>query len=258
MVSRELRVAYRPWSKGGKFGAPASEPAVSVIIPVLDEAPVLARTLAGLPQTPDLEVIVVDGGSRDASREVAASFPHLRLLQAPRGRGRQMNAGAAIARGEILAFLHADTGLGPAHLESLRRAAQDPAFGAGAFWLGLTPPGPALRLIAWGANLRGRLLGLPYGDQVLSLRRDLFYTLGGFAHRRPEDLDLVLRLRRFTRLRFLSPPVASSARRWRQQGYFATTCKNWLFLAYHLAERTLTHRWPRQGELGEPMVGGGG
>ncbi len=90
---------------------------------------------------------------------------------------------------------------------------------------------------------------MPYGDQVLTLRRDLFYALGGFAHRRPEDLDLALRLRRCTRLRLLRPPVASSGRRWLAQGYLATTRRHWLTLAQHLAERTFTKRWPALGDL---------
>ncbi len=224
-------------------------PIISIIVPVLNEAPVLAARLAGLTPAPDLEIILVDGGSTDGSWELAGGFKHFRRLKAPRGRGSQMNAGAAAARGELLVFLHADTGLGPAHLEALRCAAADPAFGAGAFELGLTPGLAALRVIAWGANLRSRLFGLPYGDQVLSLRRELFQVLGGFAHRRPEDLDLVIRARRLTRLRLLQPPVASSGRRWLEGGYCATTIKNWLLLAFHLAERAFTRRWPARGEL---------
>jgi hypothetical protein len=226
-----------------------SSPAISIIIPVLNEAGVLPATLAGLPQAPDLEIILVDGGSTDGSLEVAARFPHLRLLRTPAGRGRQLNAGARLARGRLLTFLHADTLLGPPHLTALRRAAADPAFAAGAFELQLIPPVPALRFIAWGANRRSRLLGLPYGDQVISLRRDLFFALGGFTHRRPEDLDLVIRLRRQARLRLLRPPVASSGRRWLDQGYFSTTCRNWLGLARHLAERVFTRRWPPRGDL---------
>jgi hypothetical protein len=131
----------------------------------------------------------------------------------------------------------------------LRTAAADPDFAAGAFALMLTPPVPALRFIAWGANRRARLLGLPYGDQVLIVRRTLFFSLGGFARDRPEDLDLVLRLRNHARLRLLRPPVASSGRRWQQRGYLRTTLKNWLDLARHLAERVLTSRWPEKGDI---------
>ncbi len=224
-------------------------PTISIILPVFNEARGLAETLAGLPVAADAEIILVDGGSDDGTWELAARFPHLHCLRAPRGRGCQMNAGARAARGQLLAFLHADTQLTPVHLAALRQAATDPTFAAGAFELRLTPPVPALRFIARGANWRSRLLGLPYGDQVLTLRRDLFHTLGGFAHRRPEDLDLVLRLRRFTRLRLLTPAVASSGRRWLEQGYFATTRQHWLALAHHLAERSFTRRWPALGDL---------
>jgi hypothetical protein len=131
----------------------------------------------------------------------------------------------------------------------VRTAAADPAFAAGAFELILTPPVPALRFIAWGANRRTRLWGLPYGDQVLVLRRSLFWDLGGFAHRRPEDLDLVLRLRNRTSLKLLAPPVSSSGRRWLERGYFSTTLNNWRILARHLAERAFTSRWPDKGDM---------
>lgn len=229
---------------------PGPPPTFSIILPVYNEAGVLGETLAGLPAAPDLEVIVVDGGSTDGSPEVASRFPSARLLQTPKGRGLQMNAGARAARGEFFVFLHADTALGPAHLAALRRAAADPGFRAGAFELLLTPTCPPLRFIAWGANRRAHVLGLPYGDQALILRRDLFEKLGGFSERRPEDLDLVIRVRRYTRIRLLTPPVASSGRKWREHGYFYTTLKNWLFFAYHLAERTFTSRWPRKEDRG--------
>ena len=225
-------------------------PRISVIIPALNEARALGDTLARLSPAPEVEIILADGGSADGTWEVAGLFPQVRRLRAPRGRGVQMNAGALAARGDILVFLHADTLLEPAHLAALRRAAADPEFQAGAFELALSPPLSALKFIAWGANRRSRLLGLPYGDQALILRRDLFLALGGYSHRRPEDLDLVIRLRRFTRLRLLTPPVVSSGRKWLAQGYFLTTVRNWLFLAYHLAERTLTSRWQEQGALG--------
>ena len=231
------------------------KPFISLILPVLNEAPILAEALSALPQAPDLEIILVDGGSTDATREVAGRFPHVRWVSAPRGRGVQMNAGARVARGDFFLFLHIDTVLTTEHLAALRQAVLDPRVGAGAFELRLTPPTPFLRFIAWGANWRSRLFRLPYGDQAIFVRRDLFLALGGFAHRHPEDLDLVLRLRRLTRVRLLTPPVNSSGRRWLQHGNLRTSGYHWAFLIRHLAERLLTRRWPSMGEL---RVGGGG
>ena len=222
---------------------------LSIIIPVLNEARTLGETLSCLPGDPDLEVIVVDGGSTDATLAVAARFPAVKILRAPRGRGSQMNTGALASSGELLVFLHADTRLTAEHLRALQTAAADPAFTAGAFELILTPPVPALKFIAWGANRRARFLGLPYGDQVLMVRRALFFSLGGFANRRPEDLDLVLRLRGRACLRLLRPPVSSSGRRWLERGYLRTSIKNWLDLARHLAERAFTSRWPEKGGI---------
>ncbi len=222
--------------------------AISIIIPVLNEAETLGDTLATLPRDRDLEVILVDGGSTDHTLQVAARFPQVQVLTAPRGRGRQMNTGVLASSGGLLVFLHADTRLTGEHLGVLRQAVADRAFAAGAFELNLTPPGPALRFIAWGANRRARLLGLPYGDQVLMIRRGLFLSLGGFSHRRPEDLDLVVRLKNRARLRLLAPPVSSSGRRWLKGGYWRTTIKNWVCLARHLAERALTDRWPEKGD----------
>ena len=235
--------------KNAVISVPFPEPGISLILPALNEAPILAEALSKLPRSPDLEIILVDGGSVDATRAVAARGPHVRLVTAPRGRGSQMNAGARLARGELLVFLHIDTVITPAHVAAMRQAACNPEVRAGAFYLRLTPPTPFLRFIAWGANWRCRLWGLPYGDQAIFVRRALFVAVGGFAHRRPEDLDLVIRLRRFTRLVLLTPPVTSSARRWQQQGNLKTTVGHWLYLVRHLAERLCTRRWPRLGDL---------
>jgi len=232
-----------------KFSSRGPKPIISLILPVLNEAPILAEALSGLPQAPHLEIILVDGGSTDATREVAARFPHVRWVSAPRGRGGQMNAGARVARGDFFLFLHVDTVFTTDHLAVLRQAASDPRVGAGAFKLRLTPPTPFLRFIAWGANWRCRLFRLTYGDQAIFVRRDLFLALGGFAHRHPEDLDLVLRLRRLTRLSLLTPPVSSSGRRWLQHGNLRTSGYHWAFLIRHLAERLLTRRWANRGEL---------
>jgi rSAM/selenodomain-associated transferase 2 len=227
----------------------AASPALSIIIPVYNEAPILAAALANLPRAPDVEIILVDGGSRDGSRQLAARFPDILLVTAPQGRGAQMNAGARLARGELLVFLHIDTGFTTAHLAALRQAVGDLKIQAGAFFMRLEPPTPFLRFIAWGANWRCRLFGVPYGDQALFVRRSLFYAVGGYAHGRPEDLDLVLRLRRRTRLRLLTPPVTTSGRRWLEHGNLKTTGFYWWALVRHRAERLFTRRWPEQGKL---------
>ena len=227
----------------------ADSPAISIITPVLNEARILATALARLPRSPDVEIILVDGGSVDGSQTIAARFPDIRLIMAPRGRGSQMNAGARLARGELLLFLHIDTEITAAHVAALRQAARDPKVQAGAFFMRLTPETPFLRFIAWGANWRGRLFGVPYGDQAIFVRRDLFFALKGYAMRRPEDLDLVLRLRRQTQLRLLNPPVITSGRRWLEHGNLKTTGLYWLSLVRHRAERLFTRRWPEKGEL---------
>ncbi len=255
-MNHEIRNPREPGSAHGPGRVvPSPQPIISIILPVLNEAPILGATLTILAPAPDLEIIVADGGSTDATLAVAAGFPRVHLVKAPRGRGSQMNAGARAARGDLLVFLHADTFLAPAQLAALRRAAGDPRVRAGAFELRLTPPTLFLRFIAWGANWRSRLFNLPYGDQAIFVRRDLFFAVGGFTHQRPEDLDLVIRLRRLTRLHLLRPPVASSGRKWRRHGNLKTTGRHWLGLIRHLAERLLTRRWLSKGGL---IDGGGG
>ncbi len=113
------------------FSTLPPKPIISLILPVLNEAPILAGALSALPRTPDLEIILVDGGSTDATREVAAGFPHVRRLTAPRGRGVQMNAGARVARGDLFVFLHIDTALGPEHWPPCARRPWTPGSGPG-------------------------------------------------------------------------------------------------------------------------------
>lgn len=243
-------------NKGAAGRDHPTKPCISIIIPTLNESACIGELLTGLPPAPDLEIILVDGGSADDTLAVAGRFPQVKTLATHRGRGLQMNAGALAARGELLVFLHADTGLGPEHLATLRGLVHDPAFQAGAFRFALTPALPALKFIAWGVQARCWLFGLPYGDQALTVRRNLFCRVGGYAHRRPEDLDLVIRLKKFTRPRLLDPPAVTSARRWLEQGCLRTTLKNYLFLARHLMERTFTRGWPAQGDI--KKVGGRG
>ena len=201
-------------------------PRISVIVPTLNEQACLAATLDALPLADGDELIVVDAGSTDGTPDVARRYTS-QFYQGPRGRAQQMNHGARHARGDILLFLHADTLLPPDGLDAVRRALQQPGMVGGAFRLIIAPATPALRLVAWGTNLRSRFGGLPYGDQALSVWRRVFEELGGYDDVPfMEDVRLVQALRRRGRLIILPQAVATSGRRWQQDGVLYTTARN--------------------------------
>lgn len=200
---------------------------LSIIIPTLNEEEHLAATLARVPA--DVEVVVVDGGSRDATAAIARGHG-AGLLVTEAGRGGQMNAGARAATGEILLFLHADTLLPPDFQVEVGRCLQDGV--AGAFRLQFSDAGPGLALVAWGANMRSRLWQQPYGDQALFMERRIFDGLGGFPEvALLEDLMLVRALRKQGRIVLSHQAVQSSARKWRRRGLLRTTLVNQLILA---------------------------
>jgi len=209
---------------------PSARPLVSIIVPVLEESATLAATLHPLVGEPAVELIVVDGGSRDGTVDVARQFTG-KVFKGARGRANQMNFGALQAGGDILLFLHGDTALPPSAVERVRRALLDQTVVGGAFRLRIASPCRALKVVAWGANLRSRLFRLPYGDQALFVRRSVFEAIGGFA---PwplmEDVDLARRLRRAGRMALLPEAVTTSARRWEREGVFRTTIRNGLLL----------------------------
>ena len=206
-------------------GYPAA-PRISVIVPTLNEQSCLAATLDALPLACGDELIVVDAGSADNTPDIARRYTS-QVYQGPRGRARQMNHGARQARGDILLFLHADTLLPADGLEAVRRVLQQPGTVGGAFRLRITPATLALRLVAWGTNLRSRFGGLPYGDQALFVARRVFEELGGYDDVPfMEDVRLVQALRRRGRLTILPQAVATSGRRWQRDGVLFTTVRN--------------------------------
>ena len=206
-------------------GYPAA-PRISVIVPTLNEQSCLAATLDALPLACGDELIVVDAGSADGTPDIARRYTS-QVYQGPRGRARQMNHGARQARGDILLFLHADTLLPADGLEAVRQVLQQPGMVGGAFRLRITPATPALRLVAWGTNLRSRFGGLPYGDQALFVARRVFEELGGYDDVPfMEDVRLVQALRRRGHLTILPQAVATSGRRWQRDGVFFTTARN--------------------------------
>ena len=214
---------------------------LSVIIPTLNEERLLPATLEGLVATSDCEVIVSDGGSSDATREIALQRGCTVLLGPP-GRGRQMNAGAARAAGGLLLFLHADTRLPAGFVAMVEEALLGRGVSGGAFSLAIDRHRPSLAAIALGANLRSRLLRLPYGDQALFTTARTFHSLGGFPETPiMEDVLFVNKLRRIGRIRILPNQVTTSARRWERLGVIRTTLRNQLILiGYGLGVPTTT------------------
>ncbi|MHA6494586.1 TIGR04283 family arsenosugar biosynthesis glycosyltransferase [Pseudomonas borbori] len=209
--------------------------ALSVIIPVRNEADALPRLLQDLAplRTAGAQLIVVDGGSSDATCELAAPYVDL-LLTAQAGRAAQMNAGAAAANGDYLWFVHADTRIGASSIERLFRVlAERPCWGR--FDVRLSGNGLALRVIGSMINLRSRLTGVASGDQAIFLARETFEALGGYAQiPLMEDLDLCRRLKKQARPRCLRPPLTTSSRRWERHGVWRTVWLMWrLRLAYY-------------------------
>jgi len=209
-----------------------------------------------------VEVIVVDGGSSDRSRDEAR--PRCaRLLVAPRGLARQMNAGAATAEGDALAFVHADTLVPPTFARDIALALADPAVVGGRFDLRLDDDAPMLRLIGWLISERSRLSRTGTGDQAIFVRREVFERLGGYRDIAVcEDLDLARRLKRAGRVACLRSQVTTSARRWRKRGVLKTTARMWFIrIAFLLgvSPSRLTHLYKRGGPVeneGERSISG--
>jgi rSAM/selenodomain-associated transferase 2 len=206
----------------------AALPPISVIIPALEEEQSISGTIESCRDPAVLEVIVVDGGSRDRTADRARQAG-AQVAGSAAGRAVQMNCGAHLARGKLLLFLHADTRLAPGFGDEVVGLLGRPDTAAGAFTLKIDGPGWSLRIIEAVAGLRARRLGLPYGDQVLFMRSDLFHRMGGFPELPiMEDFVLVRRLSRFGRIRISPLPARTSARRWERAGPWRTTLANQL------------------------------
>lgn len=206
---------------------------LSVIIPVLNEAGNMRPLLESLQRTPEVEVIVVDGGSTDGTKAIAQSFG-VRVLTAAPPRSHQMNAGAAAAAGGMLLFLHADTRLPKSFLPLVHQTLDQPDVVAGAFELGIQGDKWGLRWVEWGVRWRSRFLQQPYGDQALFLRAEALREVGGFAEiPLLEDVDLVRRLKQRGRVAIAPARVLTSGRRWDKLGILHTTLLNqFILIAY--------------------------
>ncbi|WJW76510.1 TIGR04283 family arsenosugar biosynthesis glycosyltransferase [Thiohalobacter sp. IOR34] len=211
------------------------ENSISVVVPALNEAGGIAAMLKRLDglRARGGEVILVDGGSTDGTLEQASCHVD-RVVQSAPGRARQMNVGAAAARGDILWFLHADTLASP-DADRLILAALARRRRWGRFDVRLSGRHPLLRLVERMMNLRSRLSGIATGDQGIFVSRDLFESLGGFPEQPlMEDIEICRRLRRASGWpACLSPPLVTSSRRWETAGVVRTILLMWgLRLAY--------------------------
>lgn len=204
---------------------------VSIIIPVLNEADRIGDLLKHLPD--NIETIVVDGGSMDSTVEIAASHAD-QIISSKKGRARQMNAGAAVASGEILLFLHADSFLPRNFLYHLQKFyVLDKVWGR--FDVRIENEKRMFRIIEAMMNLRSRMTGICTGDQAIFMKRSVFNHVGGFALiPLMEDIEISKRLRKISKPFCINNPTVTSARRWLKGGILPTILLMWwLRLAYH-------------------------
>jgi rSAM/selenodomain-associated transferase 2 len=208
--------------------------AISVVIPTLDEAACIAGSVGSV-IGPGIEVIVVDGGSRDETRRLAQDAG-ARVLTSERGRARQLRMGGENTTGDVVLFLHADTRLESGWQEAIRQALSDPECAGGAFTFRFAERGARERWIELGVALRIALFRLPYGDQALFVRRSVLERMGGIPIvPMMEDLDLVRAIKHAGRLKILRPKAITSSRRYERAGGLRTVVLHqWALLAWWL------------------------
>lgn len=209
--------------------------AISVIIPTLNEELTIGPALKSVLRLEPDEIFIVDGGSLDRTREVADSMG-VRVFSSERGRARQMNAGAQLARGEVLLFLHADTRLPDSALADIRAAMQNHNIAGGRFDLELDSAGGMFKLIGFMISLRSRLSKIATGDQAIFVRREVFATLGGYPDiPLMEDVALSRAIKRAGEVACLKSRVITSARRWQTEGVWRTIFRMWALKSLYLA-----------------------
>ena len=201
---------------------------ISIIIPTLNEENEISSLLRYLNQLdPNLQSIVVDGGSRDNTVQKAKS--HSTVITAPQGRGAQMNAGACIAEGDILWFLHADCMPHPNSIEHIRVSLKDPDVVGGGFEYTLNHPAKRFRIVEYLSNYKNRRFELLYGDMGIFVRRSIFKRMEGYREiPLMEDMDFSKRLKRMGKIVVLPYKIRTSARRWLEDGYIRSCVRSWI------------------------------
>ena len=208
---------------------------ISIIIPVLNESLIIKQTLVQLTSFPQVETIVVDGGSQDDTVAIASQTAKV-ITVTGKGRAGQMNAGADIAQSNILLFLHADTQLPANFIDLVTKTLQQPNVIAGAFELSIDGVDRSLRWIERLVRMRSRLFSLPYGDQAIFISKQAFIEAGRFAELPiMEDFEFIKRVKRMGKIAIAPGAVTTSGRRWEKLGVWQTTLINQAIIAgYYL------------------------
>jgi len=214
-------------------------PEFSIIIPVVNEEGIINSAiehLGTLHAAASIEIIVVDGDGEGKTIGVIQNR-NVKTAVGEKSRGNQMNRGAAMAQGDIVIFLHADTRLPPDAFALMEAALSDPACLAGAFDLAIASGRPIYRLIAKIASFRSRLTRIPYGDQAFFFRRVYFQAIGGFANiPLMEDVEIMGRIKKQgRRIVIINRSVSTSARRWEKEGVLLCTLRNWLLISLYFS-----------------------
>lgn len=210
---------------------------ISVIIPVLNEERLIGDCIESVRQSDvPCEIIIADGGSSDRTVWTAERFQGVKVVIAESGRGMQMNAGAAGAAGEVLVFLHADTILDDGWGREITEALKDSAVVGGAFTFAISNRGKQYRAVELWVKLRCILFRLPYGDQGIFVRKEVFQALGGYREiPLMEDVDLVGRMKKRGNIVMLEARAFTSGRRWESRGFFRTAAINQLIMFLYRA-----------------------
>jgi rSAM/selenodomain-associated transferase 2 len=208
---------------------------ISVVIPVLNEEKAIAANLTALMALRPREVIVVDGGSADRTREISAQTGATVITGAP-GRARQMNRGAQQASGDILLFLHADTRLPSAAFHDIVAALADPRYLGGRFDVELDGDHWLLKVVGAMINQRSRITKVGTGDQAIFVWREVFAQMGGFPDiPLMEDIAFCRALKRLGGIACLRSRVVTSARRWESEGIWRAVIRMWTLKLLYFA-----------------------
>ncbi len=203
---------------------------ISIIIPAWEEKDI-GRVVRRLAKTPDVELIVALARGDEKTPEPGLG----KVAISGKGRALQMNAGASLASGDILLFLHADTSISPESLANVRKALGPPDVAGGSYRLKIDSNNLWLKLVSAVTNIRTRILDLPYGDQAIFLRRKIFEEIGGYQQTPIlEDVLLVEAIKKIGSMALLNDYAVTSARKWLRKGMVKNSARNWAIITAYL------------------------